>query len=132
HQQGRVFKGPFDLAKTLAKYTLSYEAAEDSDISKRRCVSSFNGLPSANNATSPMSSLPGVSRSPLSPSDEIEENSIAFLRRQNEEICSEVKLLRTECEQNMNSIYLELFNMRRWMMEVAEKLLQRDFRPGTG
>ena len=30
-EDGRIFHGPYDLQRTLAKYTLSYEGVEDTD-----------------------------------------------------------------------------------------------------
>ena len=36
-EDGRIFHGPYDLQRTLAKYTLSYEGVEDTDHNIR-CV----------------------------------------------------------------------------------------------
>lgn len=135
--EGKVFNGPHDLYKTLAKYTLSYEAAEDSDISKRRCMStgaqrenlssmlpSSMGTPPAYGAVA-LSSGIWQGGSVAAEHSETNNTVVLELQKQSNSIAHELHLLRKECESNMQSIYSELFSMRRWLADVAQQLMPR-------
>eukprot|EP00850_Spirogloea_muscicola_P008850 SM000048S16562 [mRNA] locus=s48:418303:421271:- [translate_table: standard] len=128
-KSGRVFNGPVDLQRTLAKYTLTYEAAEDSDIGKRRAASSGNipsALRSAHSLPSHMSSSAAAQQRCLtSPGglQECERDSLMVLQQQNEQISCEVKALRKDFEDNMKGIYMEIFTVRRVMQEILHKFL---------
>ncbi|KAK3273161.1 hypothetical protein CYMTET_18587 [Cymbomonas tetramitiformis] len=206
------FKGPHSLATTLAKYTIPFEAAKGTDISKRaRAVaqhaaesredpdrsvhgsagnsaleaaghlardsadrtptlqqphgpaavqpiaawwghsydspavqeymggmngaSIFNDRAHGAASTGPQlaaprepvpregSALPSQGHRTGLASQELCQQEIARLQRDHDTLGCELKRLRTDCEANLSSVYLELFNLRHWVMEVSQKLL---------